>query len=152
MFIQIKEPINSISSLCMVLYTNSIIDYNKLYLISNGIKIIIILNLCCSIIYHSTYNLSALLLDKFTMILPFIYIFIYYKYYLFLIILIILYSLFDSTISFIFSFSIFLFIKNKEIINYIEFNNGIILCICASLFWFFDLIFNKYQYLCGHAL
>ena len=42
MFIQIKEPINSISSLCMVLYTNSIIDYNKLYLIPKRYFLLII--------------------------------------------------------------------------------------------------------------
>ena len=147
----IKEPINSLSSLFMSIYTLYNINYDNISNINNIIKIIIVVNLLSSVIYHGTYNNTAELLDGFTMILPFIYIFIYYKYYLFTIISIILYSLFDCTIAFTFSFITFFIIKYKSIKDNTQFVDGFILCLFASIFRFSDIIFNKYWYLYGHA-
>lgn len=151
----IKEPINSLSSLIAIIY----ILYNfRIYNTNNFlIKNLIILNLICAFVAHSTYNDLFIFLDGFTLFLPLFILFYKYKYllefYLFIFTYILLkYYNKDTKLLFGIILTTF-FIKHRMFIHdYNLFYYGLFICCIAILCRIIDQKYQQLWYLYLHAL
>lgn len=155
----IHEPINSLTSFCMMIYLLwDIIKLNPYKLsrpLSNLLRIGMICNLWTSVIAHATYNFYYVLLDEYSIVLMIIFYITYKKSDIprYLIIV----FLFSDNVGYILSTCecIILFsddMKKHPIEKQYKCTRAIWFALVYFGFWILDQYFSSCWYFYGHAL
>jgi hypothetical protein len=149
----IKEPINALSALIMAIFVYT--KMNKNLSVDNILKFFVLINLISSSLAHSTYNKNYITMDGITMLLPLLYISLYYKQYVISIILIYCIINDNITIGFILGILYVLIISQNKISNKNSFNFNVVLLLLAVTLWIIDQKINiteRYWFINLHAL
>lgn len=148
----IKEPINTISSIIGILYILN--NYNKNIFLKN----IIIFNLICATIAHSTYNNLAIELDGLSLVIPVLAICFYYMLFIELsflcLLFIIMYNKNINTKGLIFINGLLIIFYNKSnsIVDFNKFKNGLIICFLSFIARLLDETYPNYWIFYLHAI